>query len=80
MAFIILNFHDQLIWTVRGWLNNPSVSEIFLRNSLLLQRDRRPVWKVEMVKSQIPSCCRAPWQLRDSRYQRLLEGFSFPVC
>lgn len=32
-----------------GWLNNPSVSEIFLRNSLLLHRDRRPLWKVEMV-------------------------------
>lgn len=50
MAFIILNFHDELILTVCGWLNNPSVSEIFPRNSLLLQRDSRPLWKVEMVK------------------------------
>lgn len=55
MAFIILNFHDWLILPVCGWLNNPSVSEIFPRNSLLVQRDRRPLWRVEMVKSQIPN-------------------------
>lgn len=80
MAFIILNFHDQLILTVCGWLNNPSVSEIFPRNSLLLQRDRRPLWKVEMVNLNPLLLLGAGLAARMADNKHLLKGFFCFQC
>ena len=75
MAFIILDFHDWLILTVCGWLKNPSVSEIFPRNSSLLQRDGRPRWKVEMVNLNPLPLLGAGSAARKAEKEPLLEGF-----
>lgn len=58
-----------------GWLNNPSVSEIFPRNSLLLQRDRRLMWKVEMINLNPLLMLGAGSAARMADNKCLLKGF-----